>query len=139
MLACLYQIYLFANLCIPKWLILNPIQDGSSWRCTWMGMAESAPPQICCTYLTKVKHITVSIPCIFHSKSAIFDASGYNNKTNTFNITHFVIFVTAIDFFTIALVNMTPFLLMSVKLSTSGLLKITQNLEKRWQIIISFF
>ena len=39
--------------------------------------------------------------------------------------------ITPIDFFTIALVNMTPFLLMLAKLIISGVLRITQNLGKR--------
>ena len=44
-------------------------------------MRGSPPPKTCCAYPTKIKHITVSIRYIFHSKSVIFDALGYNDKT----------------------------------------------------------
>ena len=98
--------------------------------CTRTEVAGSPASKTCCTFPTKIKLLTVTIPFIFHSKYPIFDALEYNGQ-NLHSKTHFVILVTPIYFFTIALVNMTPFLLITVKLTTSGLLRTTQNLGKR--------
>ena len=124
MLASPYQIYLFARLCMPKWHILNPIQDGSFWK--RIEVVGRPPSKTCCTYSTKIKLIT------FHAKSAILDVLGCNDNTCTLQ---YILWFSSLllFFFTIALVNMTLFLLMSLKLTTSGLLKITQNLRKMWQ------
>ena len=47
--------------------LLNPIQDGSFWGCSWMGVGRGGepkklPPKICHTYPTATKLGSYTLP-----------------------------------------------------------------------------
>ena len=136
--------------------MLNPIQDGHFWGCSQMreGQKRLPLPKICHTYLTMMK-LDIVIPNlkkiqkVYESRDTPrADISIFSPEISKFCYikqyryrlnftTWFLIVLAFLESLQISLINLVIILMMSAKIATPVLLKITVFWNKGYDVIIS--